>query len=119
MNYIEFEIGNKSRGFKFGLGFLGDVLDYLDTDLAGFGEMMTKNPFKCIPLILYFAHKRDLERKEQPIDFKLIDVEDWVDDIGNGFNNDNIVESLRIVIKTIQKHLPKAAEQDGKGEKKN
>lgn len=117
MYYKEFEIGGKVRGFRFGLGFLGDILEHFDTDIMGFGELLTKNPYKCVPNVLYYAHQRDCEKKEIPFDVKKSDVIDWIDEIENGVNNKNIVEALRLIVDVVKKHLPKV--EGSEGEKKN
>lgn len=110
MNYLEFEIGGKLRGFRFGLKFLGDLLTRLDCDMGGLGIMIDKNPFATRPVILSLAHKADLQSKGRPIDFTEDDVMSWVDEMPNGISNDNVVQSIRMVIEAIQKHLPKIEE---------
>lgn len=108
MNYTEFKIGGGTRGFRFGLAFLGDILTHFDTDIIGFGEILTKNPYKCVPAVLYYSHLRDCEKKEKPIDFKESDIYDWLDETENGINNENVVGALRMVLDTVKKHLPKS-----------
>lgn len=118
MNYIEFEIGSKLRGFKFGIGFLGDIMKHYNVDLLGFGELLTKNPFSATPAILYFGHYHNCVRKGAPITFTIHDVEDWVDAIENPLNDANLVEATKRCIDSITKYLPKVEEEE-KGEKKS
>ena len=101
MNYIEFEIGGKKRGFSLGLGL---------------GQLMVKNPFSVTPSILYYGHKHDCIRLKKPIDFELWNIEDWVEDMPNTLNNENIEKLMLILIESIKKHLPK--DEEDKGSKK-
>ena len=110
MNCLEFEIGGKQRGFRFGLKFLGDLLTHFDCDMGGLGLMIDKNPFATRPVILYLAHKAYCQSNKKPIDFTEDDVCTWVDEMPNGISNDNVVQSIRMVIEAIQSHLPKIEE---------
>lgn len=107
MNYIEFEIGDKLRGFKFGTRFLSEFLNDLDTDISGMGEELDKNPFRVRPLALYFAHFAHCESKGQPVTFNKVDFENWIDDLDEGISNKNVVEAMRVLIESVRSHLPK------------
>lgn len=119
MNYIEFEIGGKLRGFKFGVGFLGDILEFLDTDIVGLGKSISKNPFKATPAILFFGHKRECERKGVPVTFTLDDVNDWIEELKGGLNNENITQCGIIIVNELRKHLSHLTNEEDTGEKKN
>lgn len=106
MNYLEFKIGDAKRGFRLGLGFIGDILRHYDTDMVGFGDLMVKNPFSATPAILFYAHKQDVIRNGGVVDFKLHDVEDWIESLPNTINNSNIENLLIILMESIKKHLP-------------
>ena len=118
MNYIEFEIGEKLRGFKLGLKFLGDILEHYDTDIVGFGELLDNNPFQTRPAILYFAHLADVQRKNQPVTFTLNDVIDWVDELEGGISNDNVIQTVMLVLESVKKHIPKSDEPVSEDEAK-
>ena len=119
MNYIEFQIGGKLRGFKFGIGFLGDILKHYDVDIIGFGDLISKNPFSVLPAILYYGHYHDIVRKGGAIDFKLYTVEDWVEDIENPMNDANMVSVTERCINSVIKYLPKNENKAVEGEKKS
>lgn len=118
MNYIEFEIGGKLRGFKLGLGFLGSVLKELDTDITGFGNTMVSNPFLSVPTILYCGHYHDCKRKGVPVTFELYDFEDWVEEMPRGVNNENFVGVVNIVVEAIKMHLPQVEVSEEDNSKK-
>lgn len=119
MNYIEFEIGGKLRGFKFGTRCLQYVLSDLDCSIAELGEEMDKNPFKVRPYILFNAHKFNVQKKGQPVTFDIDDVFDWIDEVENGISNVNILECMRLFVESIRGHLPKVEGEEPVEEKKN
>lgn len=118
MNYIEIEIGGKKRGFKFGLGFLGDILEHFDIDVGGFGEMLSKNPFKAIPAIIYFGHAYDVKKKGQIVDFSLLDVDEWVEELEHGYANENIEALLNVLLDSMRKNVPGLKEVEEQPKKK-
>ena len=117
MNYIEFQVGGKLRGFKFGIGFLGDILKHYDTDLQGFGNIVSKNPFSVLPALLFYGHYHDAIRKGATIDFTIYNVEDWVDLVDDPLNDKNFVSAIQRCIDSIVRYLPKA--EEGEEQKKN
>lgn len=121
MNQLIFAIGGKERGFKLGLGFLGDILKHYDTDLMGLGKLMVKNPYDLTPTILYYAHIQYCARNSQVVDFNLYDVQDWVEGLDDPMNDKNIEAVLKLLIDTIKKYLPKKeeTEEDNDTEKKS
>lgn len=118
MNHIQFEIGGELRGFRMGVGFLGDVLDYLKVDIVEFGDMVVKNPFKLQPAILYYAHYHDCKRKSLPTDFTIEDVEDWIEEVESGVFNENILKASVILHDSLVKHLPKTDKKEKTAKKK-
>lgn len=118
MNYIEFELGGKLRGFKFGIGCLGEILEHFDKDIAELGKLMVKNPFSITHKVLYFAHKFDCERKGIPVTFTLQEVSDWLDEIENALSDKNVAAAIKLFVDTIIKYLPKTPQVEDE-EKKN
>jgi len=110
MNYIEFEIGGKLRGFKLGLGFIGDILQHYDTDMMGLGKLLVNNPFSATPTILFLGHKHDSIRKGLPFDVKMFEVEDWVEEIEDGLQNKNIEALMVLLLESVKRHLPQIKE---------
>ena len=56
MDKIIIEVDGTPRPFHFGVGFIGRILDALDTDIVGFKTEMGKNPFRIIPLMMFESH---------------------------------------------------------------
>lgn len=106
MNYIEVEIGGKTRTLRFGLGMLGEMFDSLKTDIHGLGEMMSKNPFKAIPNIIYFGAKYEVERGGKVADFNLYDVNDWIEELENGYGNSVIDDITLVFMRSMIKNTP-------------
>lgn len=102
MNYIKFEIGGKTRGFKFGLGFLGDIQNHFNIDLVQMHQMIEKNPLLFLPAMLYFGHKHDCIRNHEPIDFELFHFEDWIVEMDKGVSNENLLKAARAMNSGIQ-----------------
>ena len=107
MNQVIFEIGGEERGFKIGLGFLGDLLKHYDTDIMGVGHMMVKNPYDMTPTVLYHSHRHYCLRNSKVIDFSIYDVQDWVESLKDPMNDPNIEHLLKILVDDIKKFLPK------------
>ena len=110
MNYIEFEIGGKLRGFKFGLGFLGDIQKHFDVDFDAMQKMTLKNPILFLPAMLYYGHKHSVIRKRQPITFELYEFEDWMEDLKGGITNENIMNAVNAMNVGIQHIMGKEEE---------
>jgi len=106
MNTIEIELGGKLRTFIFGLGFLGEILDYLNTDVKGLGEMMERNPFKTIPAILYFGHKSELETTKRVVDFTFNDVCRWLEELEGSYSHPDIEKVLAHMITSMRRNVP-------------
>lgn len=121
MNAVEFEIGGKTRGFKFGLKFLSDILGHYDVDMGGLGVLMDKNPFAVRPTILYLGHKSYVQSKSMPVTFTEDEVIQWIEDLDNGISNENVIYCVTLVIEAVRSHLPKMEEvaNENKDEKKN
>lgn len=117
MNYFELEIGGKKRGFRFGLGFLGDILEHFDLDIGGFGNMLSKNPFKAVPAIIFFGHRYEQKKKGIVIDFTLIDVDEWVENLEDGYANEGIELMLQVLLESMRKNVPGLAEVEGEKKK--
>lgn len=118
MNQVIFEIGGEERGFKLGVGFLGDLLKHYDQDIMGIGHLMVKNPYDMTPTILFFAHKHYCLRQSRIIDFTIYDVQDWIEELKDPMNDPNIENLLKMLVDDIKKYLPKKKEGSGDDEKK-
>lgn len=80
MKSITLNIGGQERIFYFGLGFLGNLLEETDTNMADFDEKRLSNPFKWIPLMMYHSCAYGCIRENKDVDFTLQDMINWIDD---------------------------------------
>ena len=106
MNYIELEIQEKKRGFKLGLGFLGELLEVMDIDVSELQTKLGKNPFKIIPLMMFNAYKYDCERKGNTMELSQNDFIDYVED--KGFESSEIMGFINTFTKSMVKDVPKS-----------
>ena len=81
-NKITLNLGGKDRTFHLGLGFIGYLLDEENIGFMELGEKEQLNPFKWIPIKMYYSLKYYLvfSERESEIDFNLKDVVQWIDD---------------------------------------
>lgn len=110
MNYIEFQIGGKLRGFKFGIGTLGDILLHYNFGLVELIGLLNKNLFSATPTMLYYAARFHSLSKGEPVTFTLQDFSLWLDDIEDPLNDKNIAAAMGVLVTSITKHLPKFEE---------
>ena len=114
MNYLEFEIGGKTRGFRFGLKVIGDCIKHSNQDPTAFMESIVKNRFESVPVILYYAHKYETEKKGIAVDFTLFDIYEWVEE--EGLMNKKLDEVTQYFIRSLYNNVPTMkAELDKEG----
>ena len=112
MNEVIVNMGGKDRILVFGLGSIGEIIDYLDTDLPGLGTKVINNPFKTIPAIVFYAHSYHVRRKKQIVDFSLMDVSQWIEDLDNTYANKQIEEAILVLLDSMRKFVPGLAEAE-------
>lgn len=115
MNYIELEIGGAKRGFRFGLGCLGEMVHELGIDVSELDDFLTKNPIKGIPTLVYHGAKYEVRRMGDEVDFTIYDVYDWIEDLEGGINDAKIATLIDVFTKSLSKDVPKV---EGDGAKK-
>jgi len=117
MNYIEFEVGGKLRGFKFGLGFFGDLQKHFNADFEDIQSLIKKNSILFLPAMLFYGHKHDCIRKGVPVTFELWNFEDWIVELEGGITNVNILEAARAMNQGVQ-HIMGVSSKEDEGSKK-
>lgn len=115
MNYVEVEIGGKKRGFRFGLGCLGEMLEDLKIGVEDLDAFITRNPIKGIPTMLYHGARYEVMRSGDPVDFTIYDVYDWIDELPGEFNNEKVSLLIETFTKSLSKDVPV---MEGSGEPK-
>jgi hypothetical protein len=82
MKFIELELGGEKRTFYFGLGFLGNLLESENIGMNEIDAKLAENPFKWIPLIMYYSCAFGFKRKNEFAPFDAFDVAEWIDEVG-------------------------------------
>jgi len=76
---IKLNLGKKDRLFTFGIIFLGEVLERLDTDYNTLLEKVSKNPFKYAPILMYESLRNSYRIEKKDIDFVEDDIVLWLE----------------------------------------
>lgn len=82
MKSITLNIGGEDRTFYFGLGFLGNLLEKENIQFHEIDEKTKGNPFKWIPLIMFYSCSFGYSRKNEFAPFDAFDVAEWIDEVG-------------------------------------
>jgi len=73
MNEYKLTFGGEDVNFKFGLGFLGEVLAIMKCDVSELMNQLKDNPFKVVPILMTESAKyyalRNKEDKEYSEDY--------------------------------------------------
>jgi len=110
MKQIKLNIGNEERTFYFGLGFLGNLLEKENVGINEIDEKMINNPFKWMPLIMYYSVAYGYTRRNETPPFEVADVVDWVDEIG--MENTVVIDFFTAFRNSLIKDVPE--NKDGK-----
>ena len=119
MNYIEIEVGGELRGFRFGLGVIGDLMNHFQMDFIGLGEMMqANNMFSLAPALLYFGHYHAVRKEGKKVEFTIYDCEEWVENASKGILNDDIQSVAVVFLQSMSAHIEKMSKEADDGPKK-
>lgn len=116
MNSIKLTIGGKNRSFRLGLGMLGDVMDHLDVGADKMDRMISQNPFKAIPVMMYFAHVHECKKAGEAIDFTIEDFKEWLDEEGWS-QGKSMTAFMRAYLESVSKYAPQVDAEEVKSEK--
>ena len=93
-------IGGKDRSFKFGLGYLGNMLDYFNMGFVELSEKMDNNPFKYMTLAMLFSY--NFANKEQITEDEFLD---WLE-LDGGMHSEALVKFREYYILSMTKNVP-------------
>jgi len=107
MNKIALKINQRELDFTFGLGFLGEALEVLDTDIEGVLLKVNKNPFKTVPILMFQSAKYSLELDGKEVDFTLADMVEWIEKDGALTDkNKSVISFLSSFTNSLLKDIP-------------
>lgn len=116
MKSIILNIGGKDRIFYFGLGFLGNFLEKENVEIYEIDEKIKGNPFKWMPLIMYYSLSFGFTRKNENPDFDVFDVSEWIDELG--LDSTVVADFFTAFSKSLIKDVPTQPEVKKKVTKK-
>ena len=109
----DIKFGGETRTFYFGLGFLGLFIEKTDSTLDTLEADIKNNPFKVLPLLMYYSLLYGYLREDETAPFTRFDVIDWMDDEG-GVSGKGILEFMSGVSASMNPNLPKEVKKKEK-----
>jgi hypothetical protein len=106
MREIKLTIGKEEMGFSFGLAFLGELLEETNMSIEEVGTKITRNPFRTVPLIMYYSAKQYAERTVKDFNYTLLDFVDLIDENG-GVASKEAITFLEAFTGSLNKGVPK------------
>lgn len=116
MKQIELNLGGEKRTFYFGLGFLGNLLEKENIGINEIDEKLINNPFKWMPLVMYYSLAWGYTRRNEFIPFDTFDVTEWIDEIG--IDDTVIIDFFTAFRQSLTKDVPENKEVKKKVTKK-
>ena len=105
---ITLKVNDREIVCKFGLGFLGEYLDFLGMNLQEMADKSDANPYKWIPLMIY--HSAKYASKEE-LDYTLDELIEMLDSP----DGSKAIEQTRAAfIESLTKNVPKEKSKKGK-----
>lgn len=105
-NKINIELSGKNIECRFGLYFIGDLLEATGKTLDEVIGGLNTNPFKTIPLIMFHSANYAAIRKGEELGFDMYDLSDMIDESG-GFDSKPIKDFLDAFTMSLTKNVPK------------
>ena len=116
MKKINLQIGGQYRDFYFGLGFLGNLLESENIQLHEIDEKIKENPFKWLPLIMYYSVAFGYIRKNEEVPFAPLEISEWVDDLG--VDSQVVVSFFEAFRQSLVRNVPQEPVKENEEKKK-
>jgi hypothetical protein len=116
MKQITLNIGGEDRVFYFGLGFLGNLLESENIAMNEIDAKLAENPFKWIPLIMFYSCAFGYKRKNEFAPFDAFEVADWIDEVG--MNSEVVTDFFKAFTQSLTKDVPVSKDDKKKVTKK-
>lgn len=104
MKQITLNIGGEDRVFYFGLGFLGNLLESENIAMNEIDAKLAENPFKWIPLIMFYSCAYGFKRKGEFAPFDAFSVSDWIDEVG--IDSEVVTDFFKAFTQSLTKDVP-------------
>ena len=104
MKQITLNIGGEDRVFYFGLGFLGNLLETENISMTEIDAKLAENPFKWIPLIMFYSCAYGFKRKGEFAPFDAFDLAEWIDEVG--MDSDVVTSFFEAFMESLTKDVP-------------
>lgn len=110
-NKITVELDGKEYLCKFGLEFLGELLEFLDMSVSELGAKMDKNPFKWSPILMHkcldFSNVIDFSKEQ------LVEMLD-----SSYKNQEQLKLFMASFVKSLSPNLPEIDSEEVEAKKK-
>jgi hypothetical protein len=104
MKQITLNIGGEDRVFYFGLGFLGNLLETENISMTEIDAKLAENPFKWIPLIMFYSCAYGFKRKGEFAPFDAFDLAEWIDEVG--MDSEVVTSFFQAFTQSLTKDVP-------------
>lgn len=118
---MEIEFGGKKRLFSFGLGFLGELIEYTGLDISQVLTKLETNPIKYIPEYMYYSNKYACESKGLEFTETIYDFKNHIENEKGIYTSESVKKFCKGFVKSLHKdvYMELIPEEQGEEEKKN
>lgn len=102
---MKIEFGGEVRTFYFGLGFLGLFIDKTSSNINTLEKDVQENPFKVLPLLMYYSLLYGCLRNDTTPNFTPFSVADWMDEEG-GMQSKPVLDFMAGLSASMNAGLP-------------
>jgi hypothetical protein len=107
MNKVNIKLGETLIEFRFGLGFMGQLLESLDCSIDEVMTRLQKNPFKLIPTMMYESHNYSCYRNGEEVKYTEINFLEMLEESG-GLASDGFGLFIKAFTDSMSKDVPKS-----------
>lgn len=111
-NQVIIKLDGKEYLCKFGLEFLGELLDFLDMSVNEIGAKLDKNPFKWAPIMMH----KCLDFSNQMLDFDKSELVAMMDK--DPKNHEQLKIFMTNFVKSLSPNLPEIESEETEAKKK-
>jgi hypothetical protein len=106
MKSTEIKLGGTQFEFRFGLSFLGSLIEEEGKDVEELLKAVKSNPFRMVPLVMFKSAETGARRNKVAFDYDLDSFTDLIDDEG-GIASEAVSKFLEAFTSSMTKDVPK------------